>query len=1109
MDGRRTSRGLMHCLALSGLFAKALLLCGLALFLCGCGGRGLFGAAGAGGAVGAGEGAAGDGFVGPQQPGAELLSALPALPGGAGERPGRFVSKQHDNIQYGDEYWDKATPGADVSESRLVLYGPGGEYGAWGVYQWGGFTGGLVPDDVEVDIELPAGMEYWLLLSNYTTGRWEIRGPLTDELHSHVYDPHQSYVSPAANTYVGVLVDTRHTALLNKLNLRARRDIDPPAPPRGLRADNIMSHSADISWRPNPDQDVLGYRLYGGPDADFLPGDPGVALLAEVDYLTQDHDARGLESDTRYFYKLVAHDTAFNVSLPSDVLDFTTLPNLPPVPDFTWTPRFAQVGREVVFDPSATTDVGDDVSRELFEWDFDNDGSFDAQSTGPELVGHSYPARGPVSVRLRVSDPETSAQVIKDLIVSFRYDFHQVGKATGFPAVPGSLDTDPATSRIALVVSQNTSVIYYFHDGAWEYIDYPAAEDDYILDIALTPSSIAILTVSYEVISAPNDKTIHWAIKEFSGNMWQTRESGTHTDDTVAYAHLCRSQGGLYSFGMVSGIVPPPPLIEIDWWCHWYHGKTGGGWRVEDLDIGLDPPQFGIVRTGDTTSVVYALATVQLTAITDASVTTDVMQGYDGQPFDLSLQMDPDNAGQCSWLLATSSNRLFWGDNFGAPNGNDQFHTVPDRLMHTLGLRSLSDNEAEFYWIANDGSDRSLVAGYNSAANGGAGEVYDLGSGYGFASTGDGGQFSSPDGEGVYYAVHEERDGEILGHFMNQGTELAGETLYQPTGISPVLGQSSPVIFPDGSLKVLFQQPYPTALTADATGLDQNFTTDFCGVNNYLIPTSACATGNGGEFITATVSLGSDLVVNRFDGSTTGDEMFVTTGVRVAQARRNLTSDIVLIAYTQSGETELYSREWDGAAWGLPLLVATTAQPIVDIRLAARPDGGFGLAFEELDSKLSLAEKSGALWGPPAQISSEQLNDLSGIGLSYGPDGACACAVERFSGADKGVWLGQRASGAPGFIWQKVEATNGHQARSVNTLYGVNGALVFYYNAVWPDEGFGLRVLEKYGANWTGVLFDFPLYDVPIGSAVDPAGNIVMSGLFGVPSTAVYAVIWR
>lgn len=1023
--------------------------------------------------------------------------------------PARAAAKVYDNIQYGSEYFDKSTPGADKTETRLVLYGPGSETGAWGMYQWSGFTGGLVPDDVEVSLDLPEGQEYWLLLSNYSLGHWEAVGPLTQEIFDFVYDSHSDYVSAQHNTYVVVLVDLEHTALLEKLNLRAQRDIDAPFPPAGLRADNIGSHSADISWTGSPDQDVLGYRLYAGPDADFAPGGAGVVKLADVDYLTKTYDADNLESDTQYWYKLTAYDTAMNESLPGDVCAFRTLVNSPPLVDFSWAPQFIQAGRAVTFDPSATADPGDDISAELFEWDFDNDGSFEAQSTGPQTVQHTYPDRGPVACRLRVTDSETSAQTVRNLMVSFRYDFYQVGKANGLPALAGSMDTDPATSRMALIVAGADTTVYYYHKSAWEYISYPAAEGDFIPDIALTPSSIAILTVSLEEISPPNNYTIHWAIKEFSGNIWQTRTSGTHTDDTVAAAHLCCSPGGVYSFGMVSGIVPPPPAFVVDWWCHWYHGTAGGGWRIEDFDIpGLEVPPFGAVRTESESSFVYALGGVQLTAITDGGASTTQLQGYSGVPTDISVQMDPAAAGQLSWLLTTDASLLYWGDNFGADNASDQFYTVTDMLTHALGLRSLGDNEAEFYWEARDSLDRSLIAGYNSAANSGGGEVYDLGSGYGYAETGSGGQMSLPSGDGVYFAAYEERDGEIIGRLLDQGDEKFKETLYEPSGITPVLAQSSPVIFPDGSLKVLFQQPYPTALAAEAPALNQGFTTAFIGVDNYLIPSSACATGNAGEYITASVSLGNDLVINRFDGSATGEEMFVVTGVRVAQLLRNLSSNTVLLVYTQNSEAELYSREWNGSSWDAPLLATTTAEPVVDIKLAARPDGGFGLAFEQEDSTLSLAEKLGSLWSPAEEISTQQLNDIAGIGLSYSEAGDCACAVERFS-VSPGVWIGERPFGGTSFAWEKAETTSGHQARSVNTLYGVNGAVVFYYNAVWPDDGFGLRVLEKFGADWTGVLFDFPLYNVPIGSAVDPNGNIVMSGLFGVPATAVYAVIWR
>lgn len=1036
---------------------------------------------------------------------------LPALPSGELDQPGRFISKEFNNVHYGSEYWDKSTPGADVTDTRMVLYGPGGEKGAWAIYQWSGFTGGLVPNTITVETELSGDNEFWLAFSDYSSGRWRFSGPRDEEYFTYGFDAQTQFASPNGNIYVAVICDREHAALVDKLNLKANKDIDPPAPPSGLSVDQIQTRTAHLFWNQNPDADVLGYKLWQGQSGSFNPGDPGVVLVSgDIDYLTTDYDLTGLEPDTQYYYKLTAFDVAFNESLPSGLCTFKTLVNVPPVPDFSWTPPFIQAGRSVIFDPADTQDPGDDITKHLFSWDFDNDGTFDQVATGPVKVSHSYPARGFYECTLQVDDGEFVRSVTKQFVVSFKYDFYNVGAADGRPGYLNSGDVDAATGRIAVgLTTSGPPGVLYFHNGSWEEILLEDTPGDNLLDVALGPGTLSALTISYEYKFGYAD-SINWYILEYGQGGWQTVRSGKKGDNVVAHAQLCSAPNGRYSFALTSGHSPVPehegdvpPVEEPDFFLNWWHEKANGSFATGSVPFGTgNPLPLEIARENGRSMVCYALSAMHVIDVLDTQVTDT---SYHNVPAARSLCVEHGpGAGEIAWLVCTTTGDLYWGDNFGSANNASQHLTPAVPASLTLGLWPTADNEAQFYWLARESNGRTQIHGHDSATA----DDYDLGHGYGYASNGAGGFFIDGSDTGVYFATQEDRDGQVMGYFLSDGNMLRKEVLFDPSGVAPALGASAPIIFPDGSLSVLFQQMYPTALRANADALNLPPATALVGDENYLIPNDACPTGNGREFLTATVSDSLDLILHRCDDNPTGDEQLLIPGVWHCCLERNPDSGEVLLVYTQTGGKSIDARSWSGGNWGAPQTIVTSSNFMPLMSLASRPGGGFGLAYLEQQGSLKLIEKAGPNWGLPATLTSALVNDVAGLGLTYSPAGDCACVMEQAE-APKGVYLGQRPSGSPGFTWEVVEPTNGNQTTSVRVYYGETGPVVFYYNAIWPTVGFGIRVLEKYNNTWHGELFDFPFYNVPVGTAVDPNGNIVVSGVFGVPAQAVYAVIWR
>jgi hypothetical protein len=426
-----------------------------------------------------------------------------------------------------------------------------------------------------------------------------------------------------------------------------------------------------------------------------------------------------------------------------------------------------------------------------------------------------------------------------------------------------------------------------------------------------------------------------------------------------------------------------------------------------------------------------------------------------------------------------------------------------------LGLIPKGDNNAEFYWIGKDATHVNHLRGYDSSGNAGSGSMYDLGQGYAMATFGRGGALSEGANEGVYFAVSEDRDGEIIGYHASGGSFLRKEAIYTPSGTSAVLGYSYPVVFPDDSFSVFCQQPFPTAIRASAADLRDDPLIDTCGDDCYVIPAAACATGDGGEFLIASPSAWGDIVVTRFDaGEVTGDDSLIVVEAQQPVLCRSPYSGKVMLAYLRDGSEDIWIREWDGSTWSAESLVYDGAVIVMQMTLRARADGGWGLGFGLDNDECWLVESVGAGWGIPTLLSSQLLNDYSGVALDYNPDGDCAVALER--GVPQCLWLGKRGAGETEFTWELLnDATNGYVRETALFYEGGVEPVVFYYLHKQFSEETGVYVYENIDGQWSLAQFDFVYFETPLGTAVDSAGNIVVSGIRGVPATAVYTVIWR
>jgi hypothetical protein len=97
---------------------------------------------------------------------------------------------------------------------------------------------------------------------------------------------------------------------------------------------------------------------------------------------------------------------------------FVYLIDLPPSPEFTFSPAEAKQGTNVVFDASRTIDYETTAPRLLFRWSFNGDSALYTPWKNDAVVSHTFGAAGRYAVALQVQDErKRMASLKKDVFV--------------------------------------------------------------------------------------------------------------------------------------------------------------------------------------------------------------------------------------------------------------------------------------------------------------------------------------------------------------------------------------------------------------------------------------------------------------------------------------------------------------------------------------------------------------------------------------------------------------------------------------------------------------------------------------------------------------------
>jgi hypothetical protein len=1072
----------------------------------------------------------------PQDAGA-LFPGLPALPAGSADVPQPRAASVADNIQTGSQALQASPVGAFVEQTRLAM-GPlsEGKY-AWGLWRWGKFTNPLVPRQLAVQLELEAPNKYWLLFANYNTGRWEVQGPLNAA--SQVYDfPNDgNYVSPAGNTYIALFAMSANTLVVDSLNLIADADVTAPHAPTSLFADIVLNHSARLQWTAPADTDLDHYELYQVPNATATETDPNaIPIDLNIPPTDTKYVLAPLDAETAYIYRLLAVDTAGNKSPLSVAANFTTLANQPPVPAFTFAPQPVMKNVTITFDPAGSTDPDDLPAKLTLFWDWNGDGVDDAVGTGLSPITHAFHQQGITSVRLSIFDGtdrvSTSQTVqVQPFETSKVLGYEQSGE---YPQLLATA-TDYTTGRIAVAMygGGGPPRLMVYHNGGWTTEDLSALLDNSsgifsVISVALAPGDkTGVLLTGATNLNHP----LQWLVYETTGSGFTLAKSfdvppadsdnnGSPdiNQDLPGPGQLVYAPNGRMSVGFAHSRIPPGINGHEDYFLTAYHELANGNikegdlmWRhaVEtDADPGHPPfdyyghwpaTPFAISRTNTTTTLVCTEARtgqIQTDVVTDSASTASDVQGFTGTEVAMTSGTDPTDTSRMAWTLSTKSGTLFFGDNYGAANSGGQSFATGRTPLVLLSALPAGDNKVLFYWADLDANDETYLRGRNS----GTGAMYEVAHGVGLCGGGGGGWISRNSQDGVFVVADEQRDGQITGSFITGATLAEQETIAAPLAGGHVFTHSLALGTQDGGLTILAAQERPTALIASAASYGGNFDFTEFGSDTWASPDCASIDSVPGEILLGSLYVSpatsqTDLILNRFaPGNSTGTHVGTVQGVKQAWMDFNpKVGQPMLVCLLADGLT-LNARLWNGAAWGSPATIFTAPDPINEAVLRARPDGEWGLAWNEFDSTLRLTETTGGAWAAPSIISTAQLHLRPGsVDLQYSPNSDAGLAVERMD-AEDGVYFGYKPAGDPTVTWELTSGTKGLDSDSLEVHWLPEWGAVVTYNVDPLISGGGLRLATRLGLTWNTTSLPFYLRGAPLSSATSPDGTMAWAG---------------
>ena len=1124
-------------------------------------------------------------------------SLFPVFPDAQFEREHPAQVSVMDNKQTGSQVLMTVDPGATVNGSALDLNGDAGPVALWGIWRWSNFQSNY-PIKLLIDFSIESGGEFYVLRTNYGTGRWEVVGPLPETFSNdgRTTYPVGDYVSTNNNSYVAILTTAGTDMSINELNLLSDDDLTPPSVPQNLISTDVQPGSISLDWDDVSDLTLDGYNVYSGPTADFQIGGPGVEQLNLFPVSSSDYSAMGLVPNTTYFLAvssvdLVGNESAlsnvveetttnddppgiptdltvgvigsvdvnlswtapadpdiqgYNVYIgdtpdfdladgvkqegglypgtsalreglevlteyyarvtavdvfnsegpPSASVNFTTLADALPQPDFIFSPGYPQKDTVTIFNPSSTFDPDTDIAELTFEWDFDDDDVIDETTIGPSNVNWTFDAMGSAPVTLTVSDATSSVDKTENLFIYRRYQRFNLGNGTGNAGSLVDVATNAETGQVAIVYRDDNNALKmrYFNGSIWSIITMPPDTPNAICVTPLGPAALYV-TLDFKV----GDGKIFLNVQRYTGT-WTTVLATTInniSEPIASTAYLAGANNDRYSMGLV--YFPKPGFGDPNQNFHVWHEKADGSLNNVDVlggtRIPSQLPANAVVRNDDSTFVLDNIGgnvNVDLITITDGGTSEQSsIQTITGTPSIMKMDNDPDSPGQVFWGMLTNNNRIYYGDNYGTANGGSQFVDASSAAAELCGVGLDGDNESLVYWINRYSSGHEELMGYTTSTS----TQHMIGSGLAFSNNSAGGYSDTGVNSGVWVAVQESRDGQVIARFLRDDTLLDSLIVHEPAIASSVFTKASPVVFADDSIYSLHSQGYPVALAGSIPANHSTSTTGFYGKDSYVIPHAACPSSVANEYMVASNTTDGNLVVNSLQkGLPLSTESLLVEGTGLMDMAYNPASTKVMLVYGNTSNNSLAYQTWDGLAWSGVLGLVPPGAEIKRIALAVRNDGEFGLVYTTDADSLQFAETSGGVWGVSSQIYSGALNNITSfIGLSYNANDRAAVVAQR-SGA--GIWLGLIPDGGS-VSWEEVDPLDGLISFSLDVTHGNSlDPTIVYLKGNGSLSESDLYTNELVDGSWTPMISAsvVKLLGIPLGVSRDSSGNVIVSG---------------
>ena len=160
---------------------------------------------------------------------------------------------------------------------------------------------------------------------------------------------------PLYNNYYYVAAFNAYGDTINSLIRFAQiLDMDPPVMPTGLKGEIDSAGVVTLTWNPNPDEDILGYRIYSGNYAheEFSRVTPG--HVTDTMFV----DTVSIKTLTKnVFYSIVAIDKRYNPSKFTAPVKIKRPDIIPPSPPLIKAYDAGEEGVKLIWATSSSTDV--------------------------------------------------------------------------------------------------------------------------------------------------------------------------------------------------------------------------------------------------------------------------------------------------------------------------------------------------------------------------------------------------------------------------------------------------------------------------------------------------------------------------------------------------------------------------------------------------------------------------------------------------------------------------------------------------------------------------------------------------------------------------------